>query len=89
MLTVVPQIARISSGSDVRPGCADSVGAAEEGWSELGMAFCEGRWAMRKAGVGVRASEEWMSPRLFTTGVALLLAGDELGKFMGEELLTT
>ena len=70
-LTVVPQMALISSGSsEVGTGRAERFGAEESGgmWraSELG-------WSRAVGGcLGVVEREEWMSPRLLR-GVAVLI----------------
>jgi hypothetical protein len=63
-LTVVPQIARISSSSEDGTICAESVGATDSGWwseAKLAFAFRKARGvcaARRAAAVEVSAREE-------------------------------
>ena len=77
-LTVVPQIARISSGSSSVPCAGADSGGMEDAGSPSPSASEErfrlslerGR-AVGRERVGVRLRDEWMSPRLFL-GVACL-----------------
>jgi hypothetical protein len=87
-LTVVPQIARISSGSsEVGARGAERWGAEEAGrvmWdgaSEGGMSMASelGARGTRLEAEGVRAREEWISPRRFFGGVFGAAAGLLLG----------
>ena len=73
-LTVVPQIARISSGSSsvacagADKGSTDDAGSDNLSASEEGCLFAERTGAARER-VGVRLRAEWISPRRFL-GVA-------------------
>jgi hypothetical protein len=77
-LTVVPQIARISSGSSSVPCAGADRGGIEDAGSESLSAseerfgvLLERERAVGRERVGVRLRDEWMSPRLFL-GVACL-----------------
>lgn len=70
-LTVVPQMARISSGSSDGPALAERLGAEEDGMaSELRLLGPVGVRCVERR-LGVKAKEEWMSPRRLT-GVLLV-----------------
>ena len=75
-LTVVPQIARISSGSSDGAALAERLGAEDGGlggWvmSELRLLGSAGVGRVERR-VGVNTKEEWMSPRRF---IGVLLEG--------------
>src|SRR5438477_1086451 len=87
-LTVVPHIARISSGSSVGSLGAERRGAEDGGMDRFGASELRSSFPRRLAGctrrataVGVKGTEEWISPLRFLRGVTV--AAGLLHEYMG------